>query len=101
MGNKLISLREAVAAINDGSMVALGGNTIHRSPCAAVHELIRQGKRGLTVVKTAGAYDVDILCGAGCADKVVAAYVGFENYGLAPRFRKAVEQGKAGLSEHT
>lgn len=101
MKNKVTSLREAVAAIADGSVVALGGNTIHRSPCAAVHELIRQGKRGLTVVKTAGAYDVDVLCGTGCADRVLAAYVGFENYGLAPRFRKAVEQGKAALLEHT
>lgn len=98
---KLTSLREAVAAIGDRSVLALGGNTIHRAPCAAVHELIRQGKRGLTVVKTAGAYDVDVLCGAGCVDKVLAAYVGFENYGLAPRFRKSVEQGRSFLLEHT
>lgn len=101
MADKRVSLREAVAPIQDGSMVALGGNTIHRAPCAAVHEIIRQGKRGLTLVKTAGAYDVDILCGTGCAEGVLAAYVGFENYGLAPRFRKAVEEGKARLIEHT
>jgi len=101
MSSKVVSLPEAIKAIADGSTVALGGNTIHRSPCAAIHELIRQGKKGLTLVKTAGAYDVDVLCGTGVADAVLAAYVGFENFGLAPRFRKAVESGRVKLYEHT
>ena len=101
MTDKVVSLGEAVRRINDGSTVALGGNTIHRSPCAAIAEMIRQGKKGLTLVKTAGAYDIDVLCGTGVAGAVLAAYVGFENFGLAPRFRRAVEAGRVKLYEHT
>jgi glutaconate CoA-transferase subunit A len=101
-GPKLTSIGEAIAAIEDGSQVALGGNTLHRSPSAAVHEMVRQGKRGLTVVKTAGGYDVDLLCGAGCVSRLIVAYVGFENLqGLAPQFRLAVEQGQVALEEQT
>src|SRR5688500_11243337 len=95
MLDKRRSLAEAVATIEDGSRVALGGNTLHRAPAAAVHELVRQGKRGLELVKTAGAYDVDLLCGAGCATAVSAGFVGYENvFGLAPLYRRAVESGR-------
>jgi glutaconate CoA-transferase subunit A len=101
MRDKETTLREAVASIADGATVALGGNTIHRAPCAAVHELIRQGKRGLELVKTAGAYDVDVLVGAGVANRVAAGFIGFENvFGLAPQYRRAAEQGSIEVKEH-
>lgn len=100
--SKVTSLAEAIAEIADGSKIALGGNTVHRSPSAAVHEMVRQGKRNLTVVKTAGGYDVDLLCGAGCVSRLVVAYVGFENLqGLAPQFRAAIEEGHVALEEQT
>lgn len=99
--NKVISLESAVGRIPDGAAVAIGGNTFHRAPGAALAELVRQGKRDLTVVKTAGAYDVDLLVGTGAAREVWAAYVGFETLGLAPRFRRAVETGAVKLWEHT
>lgn len=101
MSGKLLSLADAVARIPDGASLAIGGNTFHRAPGAAVHELIRQGKKGLRLVKTAGAYDVDVLVGAGAVAHVTAAYVGFETLGLAPRFRRAVESGLVALWEHT
>lgn len=101
MENKLTSLAEALAPLQDGATVALGGNTLHRSPSAAVHELIRQGKRDLNIVKTAGAYDVDILCGAGVASAVTAGFIGFENvFGMAQRYRRAVESGQVHAFEH-
>lgn len=101
MTDKQATLQESIASIADGSVVALGGNTIHRAPCAAVHELIRQGKRGLELIKTAGAYDVDVLVGTGVADRVSAGFIGFENvFGLAPQYRRAAEQGRIQVKEH-
>ena len=98
----LRGLSEAIGAIPDGSVIALGGNTVHRSPSAAVHEMVRQGKRDLTLVKTAGGYDVDVLVGAGCVARLIVAYVGFESLqGMAPQFRAAVEQGRVMLEEQT
>src|SRR3954468_18863921 len=101
MADKRRSLAEIIAAIPDGSRLALGGNTLHRAPAAAVHELIRQRKRGLELVKTAGAYDVDLLCGTGCANIVSAGFVGHETVlGLAPMYRRAVEAGTVEAREH-
>lgn len=98
---KQTTLKEAIGTVADGSIVALGGNTIHRAPCAAVHELIRQGKRKLELVKTAGAYDVDVLVGTGVTDRVSAGFIGFENvFGLAPQYRRAAEQGRIQVKEH-
>jgi glutaconate CoA-transferase subunit A len=100
--SKLVGLTEALADLPYGARVGLGGNTIHRAPCAAVHELIRFGKRDLELVKTAGAYDVDVLCATGVAGAVTAGYIGYESvFGLAPSYRRAVEQGRARAVEHT
>src|SRR5918993_3876282 len=101
MSDKRVTLAEAIAIVPDGARVALGGNTLHRAPAAAVHELVRQGKRGLEIVKTAGAYDVDLLCGTGCAVAVSVGFVGFETvFGMAPSYRRAVERGDVEAKEH-
>ena len=101
MLDKRTSLADAIETVPDGARVALGGNTLHRGPGAAVHELVRQGKRGLEVVKTAGAYDVDLLCGTGCAAAVAVGFVGFETvFGMAPSYRRAVERGEVEAKEH-
>ena len=65
-----------------------------------MHELIRQGRR-VNLVKSAGAYEVDVLVSAGLVDRVQAAYVGFETLGLAPCYRRAIESGRLALTEHT
>ncbi len=95
MPNKLVSLAEAVAAIPDGASIAPGGQTLHRSPVAALHELVRQGKQDLHLIKSAGAYDVDLLCGTGSISTLTTAYVGFEQL-LGPplNYRRAQIQGR-------
>jgi glutaconate CoA-transferase subunit A len=101
MIDKRTTLAAAIASVPDGARVALGGNTLHRGPGAAVHEIVRQGKRGLEIVKTAGAYDVDLLCAAGCVTAVSAGFIGYETpFGMAPAYRQAVESGKVEGREH-
>ena len=97
----LMSLAEAASLVQDGQTVACGGNTLHRGPFALVRELARQGRRGLEIVKTAGAYDVDLLAAAGCLRAASCGFVGFENeFGLAPSYRRAVESGAVEAREH-
>ncbi len=99
--NKLLPLSEAAALVEDGRMVALGGNSLSRTPAAFARELARQGRRGLALIKTAGAYDVDLLCAAGAAAEVHSGYVGFENlFGMAPSYRRGVEGGTVRAVEH-
>ena len=101
MIDKRTTLTDAIAAIPEGAMIALGGNTLHRGPGAAVHEIVRQEKRGLELVKTAGAYDVDLLCAAGCVSAVSAGFIGYETpFGMAPAYRRAVESGAVAAREH-
>ena len=99
--NKLCTLAEAISLVHDGDCVGLGGNTLNRAPMAAVFELIRQGRKNLRVVKTAGAMDVDALCLGGCAGVVDAGFVSYESqYGLAQRYRASVQKGLVRANEH-
>lgn len=101
MAGILVSLPEAARLAGDGQMIALGGNSLTRIPSAFARELARQGRRGLRLVKTAGAYDIDLLCAAGAAEEVHSGYVGFENlFGLAPAYRRGVETGAVRAVEH-
>ncbi len=99
--SRLVSLEEAAGLVRDGDLLALGGNVLHRAPMAFVRELVRQGKRRLGLVKTAGAHDIDLLCAAGCVDTVHAGFVSYETeFGLAAHYRKAVETGSVRANEH-
>lgn len=98
--SKQTSLKEAIAAISDGALIALGGNALHRSPVAFVKELIRQEKKSLSVIKTAGALDVDLLAAAKSLKSVYGGYIGFEMFGLAQSYRKGVQNQEISAHEH-
>lgn len=88
--------------IQNGSKLAIGGNTVHRSPSAIIREIARQRKKDLEVIKTAGAYDIDLLCAADCLGAISAGFVGYEaEFGLAPGFRKAAESGQIQVKENS
>lgn len=91
--SKLCSLRQAADLIRDGDRVAFGGFAIYQKPMALVHEIIRAGKKGLTVVGSVNSVDVDMLAGAGCVRTVETSYVGLEKFGLAMNYRRAVQDG--------
>jgi glutaconate CoA-transferase subunit A len=96
-----MTLADMASLVPDGASVAMGGSFLHRGPFAFVRELIRQGKRNLEIIKQSPGYDIDILCRAGCVAKVRAGIVAMEgNFGLAPWYRRAVEQGQIELEEH-
>jgi glutaconate CoA-transferase, subunit A len=90
---KIVSLAEAVAqAVRDGDTVAMEGFT-HLIPFAAGHEIIRQRKRDLTLVRMTPDLIYDQLIGAGCVRKLVFSWGGNPGVGSLHRFRDAVEHG--------
>ncbi|EWY41570.1 CoA transferase [Skermanella stibiiresistens SB22] len=91
--SKIGTIADAVALIPDGTRLAIGGFAIYQHPMAVVRELIRAGRKDLTVVGTVNGNEVDLLAGAGCLAKVETSYVGLEKFGLAPNFRRAIERG--------
>ncbi|MEM4402404.1 MAG: CoA-transferase, partial [Candidatus Caldarchaeum sp.] len=59
---KVMSLSEAVSKfVFDGAAVALGGCLYSRTPMAAVHEIIRQNRKNLTLIRNLAGYEVDLL----------------------------------------
>jgi glutaconate CoA-transferase, subunit A len=78
--------------VHDGDTVALEGFT-HLIPFAAGHEIIRQGRRDLTLVRMTPDLIYDQLIGAGCARALVFSWGGNPGVGSLHRFRDAVENG--------
>ena len=87
------SLHEAVAGIiHDGDTIALEGFT-HLIPFAAGHEIVRAGKKNLTLVRMTPDLIYDQLIGAGCAKRLVFSWGGNPGVGSLHRLRDAVEKG--------
>ncbi len=90
---EIVPLAEAVAsAVHDGDTVAMEGFT-HLIPFAAGHEVIRQRRRELTLVRMTPDVIYDQLIGAGCARKLIFSWGGNPGVGSLHRFRDAVEHG--------
>ena len=99
--SKIVPLAELTGRVTDGASVALGGSFLHRGPFAFVRELIRQRRSALEIIKQSPGYDIDILCRAGSVARVRAGIVAMEGHlGLAPAYRRAVEQQEIELEEH-
>lgn len=89
---EILTLREAVQRfVNDGDTVALEGFT-HLIPTAAGHEIIRQGKKELTLVRMTPDLVYDQLIGSGCARKLIFSWGGNPGVGSLHRLRDAVEK---------
>jgi glutaconate CoA-transferase subunit A len=90
---EIVSLREAVASlVEDGDAVTLEGFT-HLIPHAAGHELVRQGRRELTLLRMTPDVIYDQMIGMGCARKLVFSWGGNPGVGSLYRLRDAVENG--------
>ncbi len=91
--SKLVSAKEAISTIGDGSKIAIAGSLIRRHPMALVHELIRQNKKSLTLYGWNNSIDFDMLIGCGLVKEAQSSYVGMANVGLAKNFRRAMQEG--------
>src|SRR3954454_4604743 len=98
---QITSLADAVAdLVHDGDTIALEGFT-HLIPVAAGHEIIRQQKRDLTLVRMTPDIVYDQLIGAGCARKLIFSWGGNPGVGSLHRFRAAVQEDALEIEEHS
>src|SRR4051812_18057559 len=101
---RFLSLAEAVEeTIRDGDTVAAEGFT-HLIPHAAGHEIIRQRRRRLTLIRMTPDLIYDQMIGMGCADRLVFSWVGNPGVGSLHRFRDAYENGwptPVAIEEHS
>lgn len=103
MTKKVIDLKTAISTfVNDGDYLGIGGFGMDRLPAAALHEVVRQKKKHLTLAGHTATHDGQILCAGNCVDKVDAAYVvGVELLGLSPNYRRTFQEGKVEVTEWT
>ncbi len=101
---KVTTMKDAIAAhVHDGDFLFIGGY-ICRPPFSAVHEIIRQKKKDLTVTRSNAADEFDMLIGAGCVKRFIATFLSLGLYGLARCYRRSIEQGiphKIEVEEYT
>lgn len=91
--SKVMTMKEAISQnVSDGDFLFIGGY-ICRPPFSAVHEIIRQGIKDLTVTRSNAADDFDMLIGAGCVKRFIATFLSLGLYGLARCYRRSLEKG--------
>lgn len=98
----LTTLATALDRVQDGARVILGGQAVDQAPMAAVRALARRGLRDLHLIagpRTGLA--ADLLIGAGCVASIEFAQVVLDEFGLAPHFRRAAQEGRLECREHT
>jgi glutaconate CoA-transferase subunit A len=101
MPDKVLSLSEAVARHVRDSDTAFIGGFGQCIPFAAAHEIVRQGRRGLTLCRSGADILFDLLIAAGCVKKVIAGYVGNPGIGLAHAFRRSIDNGSVAIEDWT
>jgi glutaconate CoA-transferase subunit A len=100
--SKRMTLPEAISRfVPDGSSVAMGMAQEILIPFAAGHEIMRQRRRGLTLIGPISDILFDQLIGAGCVAKIRAAWVGNVITGSSYNFRRGVESGVVEMEDHS
>jgi len=99
--SKLLPLSQAVGhLVHDGDLVYAAGFT-HLIPFAVAHEIIRQGRKDLTLDRATPDLIYDQLVAAGCARKVIFSYMGNPGVGSLRIVRAAIEAGEIEFEEYS
>jgi glutaconate CoA-transferase subunit A len=99
--SKLLSLSDAIRAhVHDGDLVYAAGFT-HLIPFAAGHEIIRQGRRGLTLARATPDIIYDQMTAAGCVEKLIFSYSGNPGVGSLRIVRAEIEAGRLAYEEYS
>lgn len=99
--SKLITLKKAISEfVNDGDVIYAAGFT-HLIPFAAGHEIIRQGRKNLTLARATPDLIYDQMVAAGCARKVIFSYMGNPGVGSLRIVRSAIEKGELEWEEYS
>ena len=95
------SIDALAAQVPDGALVAMPAEQSFVS-MAMVRALIQRGVRDMHLLCVPiGSLAADMLIGAGCVSTIECAAVSLGEFGLAPRFSAAVEEGKVRIIDST
>ena len=102
--SKVTTMKEAISQhVKSGDFVFIGGY-VCRPPTSAIHEIIRQGIKDLTITRSNAADDFDMMIGAGVVKRFISTFLSLGVYGLGRCYRRSMEQGiphKIEVEEYT
>lgn len=101
--NKLMNLKDAIAKfVKDGDYLAIGGFGANRTPIAACHEIVRQGRKNMGFAGHTATHDMQVLSAGKVFNRLDVAYiVGLEARGLSKCSRAYIESGEVEVTEWT
>ena len=98
--DKLTTAAEAMRLVEDGHHIAIGGTLYSRTPMALLFELLRQGRRGLTLSRPLTCYEAELFLATGAAERITTSWMGIGlPWGLSQILRHYVENGLAVYEE--
>lgn len=90
---KVMTMKEAVKQfVHNGQFVYIGGY-ICRPPYSAIHEILRQGIKDLTITRSNGGPEFDMMIGAGAVSKFISSFLSLGISGLGMCYRRSIEKG--------
>ena len=99
-GEKLTTLAKAVQRVQDGDHIAIGGCLFSRSPLAALLEVLRQRRRGLTLSRNLMCYEGELFMAAEAVDGLMTSWFDIAlPWGLSIKLREEVEGGRIRFEE--
>ncbi len=100
MTGKVVDLAAAASMVGDGEHVAIGGCLYSRTPWAMLMEVLRAGRRDLTLSRCLMCYESELFLATGAANALVSSWVGIGlPWGIPKVFRSYVESGRASYEE--
>jgi glutaconate CoA-transferase subunit A len=101
--DKLTTASDAIERfVSDGCYLASGGFGGVRIPTMLLHEVVRQGRKGMGFCGHTSTHDFQILAAGQCFDRCDVAYIiGLEMRGLSPNARRYVQSGAVEMTEWT
>ncbi len=101
MSEKLVTLAELAGRIPGGAALGIGGVHFSRVPIALIKALLAGGKRDFTFISWGGGVPLEMFLEANAVKKLVFTFSSLDVFGLAPRFRKALEENRIEVEEWT
>lgn len=101
MGSKLVDVHTAAGMVEDGMRLGIGGTQTSRKPVSLVRAIAERAVHGLRLYTFLGSIDVDLLAATENVREVHAGYVGFEQFGEAPAYRRALDAGTVVRHEYS
>jgi glutaconate CoA-transferase subunit A len=96
---RFVSLDELARNVRDGDRIGVGGALLTRLPLAAVHAVATREPKNLVYVSWGGGIPLEILLGADTVAKVIFCFSSLDIFGLAPLFRRALEEETVEIEE--